>query len=78
MTTNDIVNLIATLDWKEFDSEDFKSFSGVETDCPMIAYEGDTVYVLDGNQMSVYSSSDEEGEVYFYMKSFFIKTWSHD
>lgn len=74
----EVVRLIATLDWEEFDEADFESFGGVETEKPMIAYTDEATYVLDGNCIAVYGTYDEEGQVYSYAKSYFLETKTFD
>ena len=73
MTAADIAHILATLDWQEFDSLDIFAFSGVTTSHPMIAYDFDTTYVLDGDTIIVHYAYDEEGQIFSASKTFTIK-----
>lgn len=78
VSTAEILALIASLDWEEFDEVDFETFGGVESEKPMIAYEDNTTYILDGSCLAVYGSYDEEGRVFSDMKTFFLETKTYD
>ena len=73
MNTIDIVHIIGDLNWMPFDSENFETYGNVTTSRPMIAYDVSSIYVLDGEVLTVYYTYDFEGEVYIGSKAFIIK-----
>ena len=59
----DILQLIASADWRAFDEGDYATFAGVAAeDNPMIAEdeELETTYVLSGHQFSIIGPSGME------------------
>lgn len=78
VSTADVIRLIATLDWEEFDEADYESFGGVASEKPMIAYTNDATYILDGNCFAVYGTWDDEGQVYGYTKAYFLEAKTYN
>lgn len=48
MTATTALKLIAGTNFEPFTATDFATFSGVETDSPLIGYNGDWAIVIDG------------------------------
>jgi hypothetical protein len=63
--TSELLQLIATADWRPFDTQDFYGFAGVMSESPLIADAeefGDqtAVFVLDGAKLSIHLEDGTE------------------
>jgi hypothetical protein len=58
-----LADIIKNVRFKPFSEYDYDSYSGVESEDPLIGLYDGHEYVLDGNVLEVYSDDMEEGGV---------------
>ena len=58
ISTNDIFFKMINLSWRVMDDIDKSSFAGIVSDNPMIADDGDFVYILDNTNLQVMNLHD--------------------
>jgi hypothetical protein len=60
MTREQALMLVATTEMKPFTKADWMSYSGCETENPLIGEFDDFLIVLDGNELEIFPIASEE------------------
>lgn len=59
MTRESALALVATLQFRPFSKADWMSFSGCNTDNPLIAETDELLVILDGNELEIFPIASE-------------------
>lgn len=68
MTEFDLLEKIVSLKWEEFTQADWELYQGCETCNPKIAYDGDYVFVVDGNRLCYYETKSDGAILYHHFE----------
>lgn len=65
MTRESALALVARLQFRPFSKADWMSFSGCNTDNPLIAETDELLVIVDGNEIEIFPHDDENGSFKF-------------
>jgi len=67
LTISEALALIAQTEFNAFDANDFVCWAGVETETPLIGFNGSFAIVIDGPNVNIIAEGDEYGGQFFFL-----------